>query len=630
LGSKDQFSRFRTLFSCHLPNNILIINKDLTKKFFVTDHFLNTFGAETFEQIKTVLSNLRINLNTFEQDSIRNTGVFSSFNPNVSLIDFMIHCKNDIMRYNQIICFKVEGEDFQQNKTTYDAKMLHIKWDDEDNDAFVIILNDLTLQETILALKVADVDKDRILSTVSHELRTPVNGILGITQVIEQEYKDSQLVSYCQTVKTCSKILLNLVNSILDLTQIRNNCFKLNLTSFKLVDIFEEIKSVFQAQCENKGIIFEIDIAPQVPRKILSDYYRLMQVLFNLLANALKFTFHGKITVKVERTQNEGEIKFTVEDTGIGIKEDDKPKLFKMFGRVEHAYAKINVQGVGLGLTISNSLVKLLNQGNGESRIDFASEFGKGSIFFFTISTRLIEDLSLSILSDNLDEKQNEMIPRIKKSDCYGDSMAEDIFTDPQNIPSKVMSSINTISPLVHYPKLFSPKAQDKPFKNLTFSCPVSLDEKSLLDFLDQTNPNPGEKLKSSQKKEYVLIVDDNPFNILITSKIVEKYGFNVVSAFNGKDAIEKAKTQKKKSFFRMIFMDCEMPVMDGYEATRILRNMMDKKEIPEIPIFALTANESRRDQEKCEEAGMIAHFTKPVKESEFVKALNKMVYLQK
>ena len=626
-SSKDQLSKFENLLAIHLPENIVILNKDLTKKFFITNSFVNNFGAEDLRDIKIVLSHLKMNLNTFEQDSIRNTGVFSSFNPNVSLVDFMSHCKNDIMQYNQVVCFNVENEDPLQNKITYEAKILHIKWDDE-NDAIIIILSDLSQQETILALKRANENKDNILATVSHELRTPINGILGITQIMEHEYEDQQLLSYCSTVKICSKMLLNLVNSILDLTQIRNNCITLHSISFRIIDMIEEIKSVFQSQCDNKGILLQVEIDEEAPKRIFSDYHRLMQVLFNLLANALKFTFHGKIVIKVEKTQNERDIKFSIEDTGIGIKEEDKPKLFKMFGRIEQAHAKINTQGVGLGLTISNSLVKLLNGGNNDAHIEFASEYGKGSAFFFTVSTRLAEDLSISIFSDHNEEKRQGEIRPKKKSDCYGDSMAEENLTGGQIFPSGIGSSVNTLFPLVPYPKVFSPKEQDRPFKSLAFSSPMSFEEKSLCDLFEQINPK--ERLKVSPKKEYALVVDDNPFNVLIASKILEKYGFTVISAFNGKDAIAKVKEQKKSSsFFKMVMMDCEMPIMNGYEATEILKKMMNRKEIPELPIIALTANDTKKDKEKCLKVGMLGHLTKPLKEEEFVKIMNKCKYLQ-
>jgi len=234
---ENELKKFRVLLTEHLPHNILILTKQLDKKLFANNSFTNHFKMENLNQIKDLLSSLKINLNTLDQSSssINDSSFTNITEP--SLLDYLHFTRVDKKSEGHITCFNVErfDEDEGENRPTYEVKVFHLDWDGQSGIA--IMLTDLTQQQTILALKIADENKDRLLATVSHELRTPINGMLGITQIIEQEFEDPKLLAYTRSARVCAKMLLNLVNSILDLAQIRWLSIRLNPDAFKLKDI---------------------------------------------------------------------------------------------------------------------------------------------------------------------------------------------------------------------------------------------------------------------------------------------------------------------------------------------------------------------------------------------------------
>ncbi len=238
-----------------------------------------------------------------------------------------------------------------------------------------------------MALKFADEQKDKVIATVSHELRTPINGILGLLEMVKARVTDQVSTMYLDNCKSCSSLLLYLVNSILDLSQLRNNSLTIVKNPFKLDQLLEEIRTLYLFQCDEKKIDFLLENNVQEDYKeIYTDKYRLIEVLINLLGNAIKFTFKGSITLRVSQNPpDSSKLTFSVIDTGVGIKPEDRPKLFKMFGKITQANKNINSHGVGLGLTIVNELVKSLND-DGIGSLEFESEYGKGTSFSFTIS----------------------------------------------------------------------------------------------------------------------------------------------------------------------------------------------------------------------------------------------------
>ena len=481
INYRRDLAKFKTLLTSHLPENIVILSRNLDRKYLVTNSFTTSFKAETLGQIKNFLSGLTMNLNTFNQSSIFHTKdvSLSASLKQPTLLDYLNYLKHDSSNSDHITSFNAEHRNEKDQKLSYEVKIFHLDWD--GSPAVTIILDDLSQQETILSLKLADENKDKVLATVSHELRTPIHGMLGITQIIEQEFEDPKLLSYCKTAKVCAKMLLNLVNSILDLSQIRSNCIQLKPTQFKLEDMFEEIKSIFQPQFSSKTVDFRMELDENLPPKIISDRNRLTQVIVNLLANALKFTFKGEVVLKAEHNEREDLINFNVRDTGVGIKDKDKPKLFKMYGRLQHMDSTLNSQGVGLGLTISNSLVGLLNPKSQNKNIEVMSVVDEGTTFSFSISTRLEDNPN-----ETLDEEDDAIQPRNilgqfqmrKHLSCYSQSMAE-FERDEGNNLRKSTYALSPDFASIHSSKTFKMKETDKSSTGVT---------KGLLDTSIQSN----------------------------------------------------------------------------------------------------------------------------------------------
>ena len=543
-------------------------------------------------------------------------------------------------------------------KRVYKAKIFLLMWDDVE--AVALVLDDITKQKTISELRIADKNKDLVIAMVSHELRTPLNAMLGLIDIIKKMLKQAAILPYINACRNNGVLLLSLVNSILDLSQIKNNKLKLIFSRVYIGNLLTEIKSLFEYFCVLKKLYLNIEIDPKIPKSIITDRNRLSQIIINLLGNAFKFTFEGGITLKVELDNPAADsltrLKFSVNDTGIGIKKEDQDKLFRLFGRLEHEDKRINTSGVGLGLTISNTLVLLLSSQEGPG-IQVQSEENKGSSFSFFIhdkakevpTSQQITDESLGDLSStSLEEDRNASVTN--KMSAYTLNYLEN-FTrniNSQNYESKIGSSPEAGA--THH-KASAPGPTDPHYSigSITSEDAILLKNQmtnrrknsnlEIIQDIDSSGKDSSPTAKNlakrkssyagssmSKNKPWCLIVDDNPFNLMVASHLMEDRGYRIKTALNGKEAIEKV-TQHEEGgqTFRVILMDCQMPVMDGYEATRILRMMMNGKEINECPILALTANTRDEDHEKlCLEVGMSGSINKPLQPDELEKMLKK------
>lgn len=256
--------------------------------------------------------------------------------------------------------------------------------------SFLIILFDLTDEQATRALKDINEYKDKAIAMVAHDLRTPLNGIIGILNLISDKITENpEIYKYLNACSSLAEVQLNIVNTYLDASQIQNKKLKLVPVGFKLRSFLEELKILYDLLCKQKRLKFDILYLGRLPKMVYTDANRLRQILMNLLSNALKFTFQGSITLKVESEGSDMNIlKFTVADTGVGMKKEDKEKLFKAFGRLE-SNSYVNPYGVGLGLVISNNLVSLLNPDTPDSHIDVDGEENIGAKFMFSIARKL-------------------------------------------------------------------------------------------------------------------------------------------------------------------------------------------------------------------------------------------------
>jgi len=337
--------------------------------------------------------------------------------------------------------------------------------------------------------------------------------------------------------------------------------------------------------------------------------------LLNLIGNALKFTETGGITVSVgPSSKGRYYIDCSVEDTGIGIKEQDKNKLFKMFGKLEHKNTGtiVNSQGVGLGLAISDNLAKLLCINNEIAGINVESEYTKGSKFSFVISQVLDLETPSSVSKrgdrlkqqtlDSLDEEDEGFTNGINETSAY----SGDKYRHLEGDHSLYMS--------------FEKPRTARQESSIT---PSLQKYQSICNFGSPTSSRCLGSL--TKKKVSVMIVDDNPLNIMVVELLLRRHKFKVKSALSGQAAIKLLmETDFRQEPIALILMDLQMPIMDGYETSKKLKSLMREGKISEVPIIALTANDSENDKKSCLKAGMVGHLSKPLKEEELANILKK------
>jgi len=455
----------------------------------------------------------------------------------------------------------------KQEKHYFDLKIAKICW--ERQPCLLVLFNDNTSLRKVIELQNLDEYKNRLLATVSHDLRTPLNGLLGILEVVTPQISDPEVKKNLIIGQRSANLLLYMINDFLDFSQIIYKKIRLNLEFVKIHEIISETVELVEFQVRKKNLHFIVDLKNiKDDLKIQTDGNRIKQILLNLLSNSLKFTQHGfiKLSVKVmpsDKSSQAQTIKFSVKDSGIGIKEIDRPKLFRLFSKLDQADQEMNKTGVGLGLTISQSLVKLLD-GNESRGITMKSESGKGSKFWFFINSKEEEE--------------------------------ENVFSRPENLKIKI--------PFI---KSYS--------NNSTTSLNYFPTEKDVLvNTINCRNIKSFQMMNKKEKK--ILIADDDLINLMIIQKYLEFYGLNYLTANDGEEAFEKVKNDimTQENSIILILMDCNMPILDGFQSSKKILKFIRDEGLNEIPIIAVTANVEVADQEKCYQAGMKKFLTKPVK----------------
>jgi len=644
---KEQLAKTREKVFNHIPDGILVLAVKTQKALFsnrtfdkMTSNVLRLaedFKQDVFKLVPGCLEKILLQNNSFTRKSLQDFFVKRSMMSSQKPIS-LSHVISELIKYQLVkddpVQFRAYYVDTLGQKKLYEVKTMRTSWNSEES--FVIIFDDITDQEAAVYLRMTDANKDKIISTVSHEFRTPLNGILGILQIMEKSPLDSEHSRYVSLCKSNASLLLSVANTMLDIQQIREGKFKLHPGRFNLMTMLEEIKSLFEFQCNAKDLTLEIMIGADVPKYITTDVNRLKQVLINLINNALKFTFEGGITVALDQDQeNEHSLKFSVIDTGLGIAEEDQQKLFKMFGKLEKT-ENINKGGTGLGLMISDTLARLLNVTKDEKGIKVESQIGKGSRFFFVISKTLRRSSYDPGMENSLDSEQHVSSESLRsveekmnthnmsrRRSSFVPSIKYNIIPELENTifdsPKKLLSVSNNYLDADH--TTINSKIDLKSHSRMSMSGHYGQahSKRSSL-FKPKTETN-----SPCTTFPLALIVDDNPFNIMVAEKMVQASGFRVMSAFNGKAAIEVVKKQAALGQpFKLILMDCEMPIMDGFETTRVLLKSMRCNELPYTTIVALTAHEKAEEKKRCLEVGMADVLVKPINDKKLNKLLEK------
>lgn len=503
----------------------------------------------------------------------------------------------------------------------------------------------------------ASKSKSEFLANMSHEIRTPLNGVIGFTDLLMKTELSGSQKEYMHTVYNSANHLLDMINDVLDFSKIEAGKLEMNMEKMDLFELCDQTMDIIKHQAHDKGLEILLDISPDMDRFIYADSVRLRQILTNLLGNAVKFTHTGEVELKVRQGQdldadgNKKNFLFSIRDTGVGIAEHNLDKIFKAFDQ-EDASTTRKFGGTGLGLTISNRLLNFMG-----SSLHVESKLNHGSVFSFAVgfetfheppetSKQLKSKVKKVLVVD--DNQNNRIILRdmLKLSNIDSELVengieALQILEERSNYDLMIidynMPYMNGVEVIQHIREKFHLNAEDLPIMLLhssikdtdikkacekyavkfNLSKPIMLRNlRNVLEKVGSANgimevsmeegqPSQGLQLLTSN----ILVVEDNPVNRFLARTLLQKImpQAQIMEAHDGSQAVECVAKDK----YDLIFMDIQMPVMSGFEATKKIRDMEGDES--RTPIIALTARGIKGEKERCLEQGMDDYVTKPV-----------------
>ncbi len=503
--------------------------------------------------------------------------------------------------------------------------------------------------------------KSMFLANMSHEIRTPLNGIVGFTELLKDTALHDEQREFVDIIEKSSENLLEIINNILDLSKIESNKLEIEEIVFNAQEEFESAVEVYAVRASEKHIDLGCFIDPELERPIKGDPTKIKEVVINLLSNAVKFTNSGgAITVDIRKVPCEEEgmarIKFSVKDSGIGVTKEQKDKIFDAFGQADSSITR-KYGGTGLGLTISSSFIDLMG-----GKLDLESEPGQGTTFFFTLDFEEIETLNESLRNQysninavilESDSKKKVQETNLRQYlDFYGVSYASFKNIDElKKLEQKISYDLlfidydytneDALREFIKHPEhmiLITKSYYMKKIDSLNLNIfkvmyePMNASKiRSVLASHDVEEFNQP-KVKTIQKRKYdektsrfnakALVAEDNLINQKLIKRTLEDIGIDVSLANNGLEAFEK----RKNNQFDVIFMDIQMPVLDGVEATQEILEYEEDYNVQHTPIIALTANALKGDRERFMGAGMDEYTTKPLVRSEIISLLNHFI----
>jgi signal transduction histidine kinase/CheY-like chemotaxis protein/HPt (histidine-containing phosphotransfer) domain-containing protein len=561
----------------------------------------------------------------------------------------------------------IQAEEGKQRVSFLESEVVERKKAEEALQNVIERANKLALQAQI-----ADTSKSEFLANMSHEIRTPMNGVIGMTTLLLDTPLNEEQRQYAETIRASGAALLSLINDILDFSKIEAGHLELEKVHFNLRDTFAEFLDLMALRAQEKGIELIGHIAPETPCALRGDPGRLRQILINLAGNALKFTEAGEVVVSValeSKRDSQALLRFSVRDTGMGIPEERQSMLFDAFTQLDASTTR-KFGGTGLGLAISKRLAEMMG-----GEISLESEENKGSTFSFTAcfqcdetqdsalpsNTKPFQEQQLLLLTQNISmgqafsahlrtlgcacviaRSEPEMRAALQEADQKSRTVTL-ALADASLGLDKARKAMQTLRSLPSQPRIpfgilaWPSQALDaEALRKLDFDFVVRkpmVRHAILMEILgkalegeaeETTTMKRAQSMQPPTKKETfharLLIAEDNIVNQKVAMGILKKLGCRVDCVANGLEAVEAVRTLP----YDAVFMDCQMPEMDGYEATAAIRAL--DHPAAKIPVIAMTANAMKGDREKCFESGMDDYVPKPVQVQDVQEALTRQL----
>ena len=505
----------------------------------------------------------------------------------------------------------------KESKTSFEIKISC----SEQYSKVIIMLNDTTQRDLIVTLKSNNQYKDRLIASISHELRTPLNGTLALLETVACNKNVSLYIkdNFLTPAWRSGLLLSFIVDDILVYSQIGSNSIKLDLKEQSIAKTIQDCFDLRKIQAHMKGLKFTMNIDTKIPQKFLTDHNKVKQVVLNLLGNAIRFTFSGE--VKLEATMiHKSVLQISISDTGIGIPEEGVKGLFDRSSILNREKIDENMTGLNLGLTVANRLARMLGPPESQAlKVD--TELDRGSKFSFQVqckSTPVVEnEQSLSDLCFNLQLEEIELsVEEFPKNPGASARINTDRYTIRSNF--RHSSSRRNTCPV---------STENGDFRLLETNPPTMALDAAMMVASSGAGVSPKD----------ILIVDDEPFNILAMKGLLKQFKCEFDVAYNGKLAIEKIQEKANPSLlnridkegYKLIFMDFSMPVMDGYETTMLLMKEIKEGRLPDIIIVGCTAFDAKADIDRGKASGMVEVINKPVTREKLAPILRKYLNIK-